>query len=527
MAAATHTIAYVGAASRRGDALGLLDRTEGRRLEDGSTLFTVRGHAPYKKEYRFVELSTADEALRFVRAHPVDALIVDTRVRPFADSADNPSEGGDFSRTRAGGVLACLFPEGGTPAVPRGRTIGLVGDGRSGAQASFQLGQYQLQSVLSNPELNNLIESLSDLLREPAAGKVAICLAGGGIEGLFYELGVLRALDAFMENRAVVDVDLFCGISAGAVLGSFLANGVGPEEIARGLGGQSARVKPLRRSQMFDPNGQELKRRTLRLGAQLLGGGFGPRGALSSLARALPSAFFAGNGVRQWLRSELQRPGMSDRFAKLRRPLFVGATDQDTSEAVVFGEPPHDEVPIHQAVRASSALIPFYAPERIGDRYYIDGAFSRTTNMRVAVRQGATLVILIDPLVPTRSEQPGYVHARGGMFGTMQGLKALINGRFDKAQKAIREMYPEVSFLLFRPEGDEMRILSGSPMKYFFRREVEEIAFRNTTRKMRRDLPEITGAFARHGIVFRDPDEARHPSLRPSPISPGAFGVGV
>src|SRR5690606_12130834 len=130
-------------------------------------------------------------------------------------------------------------------------------------------------------------------------------------------------------------------------------------------------------------------------------------------------------------------------------------------------------VPVHRAVRASCALVPFYPPIEIDGRWYIDGAFSRTTNMREAAKRGATLVILVDPLVPVRADSAGYVRARGGIYGAAQALKALINGRFDKAVGAIAEMHPNVAFHLFRPEQDEMRILSGSPMKYFYRREIE------------------------------------------------------
>ncbi|MCB9636770.1 MAG: hypothetical protein H6721_32060, partial [Sandaracinus sp.] len=161
---------------------------------------------------------------------------------------------------------------------------------------------------------------------------------------------------------------------------------------------------------------------------------------------------------------------------------------------------------------------------KIDGRWYIDGSFTRTTNMRVAVEQGATMVVLVDPLVPVRSDDPGYVRARGGIFSGMQAVKALINGRFDKAVRAIREMYPEVSFYLFRPHGDEMRVLSGSPMKYFFRREIEELAYRSTLAKVRAAFPELERDFARHGVVFRDPNGPAAPeSGRFAP----SVGIGI
>ncbi len=472
---------------------------------------------------RAFRVETPAAALSFLSQRGADVIVIDTRSHGFGDGAGENSSARPFSASPAGELLAHLFPGGRLHAgVQRDRVVGVVSADPAGADAAFHFGTYRVGSVLSAPSREALSLRVDELVAKRDGGRVAICLAGGGIEGLLYEIGVLRALDSFLPTKSVVDLDLFCGISAGAVLGAFLANGVGPDEIARGLAGGSARIEPIKRSELFDPNVREAGQRLSGLVRGVLRGGEGPRGVVSTVARALPSGAFAGKRLREYLKRQLNQVGMSDRFDDLRRPLFVGATDMDTSEAVVFGEDGFRHVPIHKAVRASSALTPFYAPEQIDGRYYIDGAYSRTTNMRVAVRQGATMVILIDPLVPAFSSRAGYVRERGGIYGTMQGLKALVNGRFDKAVRAIREMFPEVSFYLFRPYGDEMRILSGSPMKYFYRREVEEIAFRSTVEKMRGSLSDLTRDFARHGVPFEDPDRGSEP-----PARVGGTGLGV
>ena len=518
------TILYMGAGAAGGDPLGMLAEPGAQYLGDGSIVVTPAGAPPWSKAWRFVAAETPNAVAAYLAEHPVAALLIDTR-RP---SKSHPRAPGPFAVSPVGELLDRLFPAGAlASAIRRDRVIALLGDDAGANQAAYHFGAYRIGQILTHPSRSELKAALATLLHRPNVGRIAVCLAGGGIEGLLYEIGVLRAIETFLDNRSVVDFDLFCGISAGALLGAFLANGVGPDEIARGLAGQSARMARVRRRDLFDPNLGELGRRGLRLGRELLRGGDGPRGILSSLVRAVPSGIFAGDRLRAWLERELTRPGMSDRFSDLRRPLYVGATDQDTSQAVVFGEEGFDQVPIHRAVRASSALVPFYRPEKIGGRYYTDGGFSRTTNMRVAVRQGATLVILVDPLVPAFSRQAGYVYDRGGVFGSMQGLKALVNGRFDKAVRAIREMFPDVAFYLFRPEGDEMRILSGSPMKYFYRREIEEIAYARSVEKIRGALPQLARDFALHGVNFRDPS-----SEPPAPVShrlfePTALGIGL
>lgn len=522
------TIVYFGADRPGGDPMGLLDRPNSRSV-DGITVSVSFGASPIRRERRFVSFSDAEAAAKFIEDHPVHALVLDTRSAPFVSRAENSTYPGSFYASPAGQLLVRLFPDTHVSwALPRERVIPIVAEDRDATDAAYQLGGYRMGAVLVSPTLAEVFARLEPFFTRRGAGRIALCLAGGGIEGMLYEIGVLRALETFLKDRAVIDFDLFCGISAGAVIGSFLANGVGPNELSLGLLGKSQRVSPITKAQLFDPNVKEVSERSMQLLREFLRGGSGPRGIVSSLARATPSAAFAGNGLRAWLEQQLTRPGMSNRFDQLRRPLFVGATDQDTSEHVVFGEAGTKHVPIHRAVRASAAMTPVYTPELIDGRYYIDGAFSRTTNMRVAVNHGATLVILVDPLVPVYSRKGGYVHSRGGIFGAMQGLKGIINGRFDKAIRAIRDMHPDVMFHLFRPEREEMRILSGSPMKYFFRREVEEIAFESTTAKIRSMLPTLTRDFAQHGVTFRDPATQKSDRARVSPVfEPRSLGIGV
>ncbi|MBX3273600.1 MAG: patatin-like phospholipase family protein [Sandaracinaceae bacterium] len=499
------TILYFG--QRFGD-LGLDRLPDARAAEDGSIHF-AGSEGLLTTRRRAVGIGEPERALGYLRHQPVDALVLDARGAGLPEAKR---------------FLEQVFPHGrmGGPIL-RQRVLALVE--RDGIDGAFALGHHGIGGVVAHEGPEALERALGALLSQRGRGKIAVCLAGGGIEGLLYELGVLRALEAFLADRAVVDLDFFCGISAGAILAAFLANGIGPDEILRSLEGRGHRIDPIGKWDLFEPNYPEMGARLARLLAELARGGAGPRGAVSSLARAVPTAAFSGRRLGAWLARQLARPGMSDRFGALRRPLYIGATDQDTSQAVLFSHERHAHVPVHRAVQASSALVPFYPPVEVDGRYYVDGAFSRTTNMRVAARRGATLVILVDPLVPAVGRTPGYVRDRGGIYGTAQGLKALINGRFDKATRAIAEMYPNVAFHLFRPEADEMRILSGSPMKYFYRPEVEQIAYEATMRKLREGLAPIARDFRLHGVTLRDPDEADGGYASPRRFDGSALGL--
>ncbi len=480
-----HTILYVGSSLAT-----LTPHGVARRVGEGETSLARPVPA---SPLSFILEHDAARALRWLNARPVDAVVVDARAATGVPAAD------------AASVIGRLFSLSDLHGLgPRERTLVLIDPDEHGARVAFEAGRHRLATPLVSPDGPTLLAHLDGLLEARGRGKIALCLAGGGIEGLLYELGVIRAVDRFLLDRRLVDFDLFFGISAGSLLASMLANGISPDQIADGLRRGNDAVPRIKRSDLFDPNLRESLVRTGGFFRDVVGRGEA-RNPLSALYRALPSGLFAGDRLRAWVQRVLTAPGRSDSFEETRRPLFVGATDQDTSEAVVFGEPGWTDVPIHKAVRASCALAPFYAPENIGGRWYIDGAFTRTTNMRVAVRHGATLCLLVDPLVPIYSPSAGYVHARGGLFGAMQGLKTLINQRFDKAAVAIAEMFPNVAFHLFRPEAEEMRVLSGSPMKFLYREEIEHMAYEGTVRRLRSLLPRMQQDFARHGVRFQEP----------------------
>lgn len=447
---------------------------------------------------RFQVENSIPRLLARLRSHSAQALVIDAR-----------KESGPLDQSPSLELLHTLFDVHDISGpIGREQTWVVVDPDDRGSQVAFEAGRARIAGCLPTPDddlgWREVWRRVESMLRKRQGGQVALCLAGGGIEGLFYELGVLRGLQHFLPDFQVQDVDIICGISAGALLGGFLANGVGPADVARGIQFGNDRVDRIDRLTIFDPNVRELVQR---FGSSAASLATGRRSLLQSLFHLLPTGVFAGEGLLRYLEKQFSRPGMVDNFLELSRKLYIGATDQDTAEHVLFGSPGWEHVPIHQAIRASSALTPFYAPQVIEGRYYMDGAFTRTTNVRIAVEQGATLVILIDPLVPIYSERPGYVASKGGIMVGMQGLKSLIHGRFDRAIHMLRAMYPHVAFHLFQPDGATMRVMAGSPMKFFYRTEIEEISFRETVRAIRQHrFDSLQTDFARHSVAFVDPE---------------------
>src|SRR5207253_6566853 len=96
-------------------------------------------------------------------------------------------------------------------------------------------------------------------------GKRALVLCGGGITGLTYEIGALRALDDLLVGVTVNDFDIYVGTSAGSFVAALLANGVTPTEMALGIEGSNERLRPPTRWTIYRPNLGEAARRLFKL----------------------------------------------------------------------------------------------------------------------------------------------------------------------------------------------------------------------------------------------------------------------
>jgi NTE family protein len=440
-----------------------------------------------------VELFTNPHAaVAAVKRLPADLILIDNR--------DEGSQSG-FTGTMAGQALPELLAYNDPGRVPSRRSILVVlPKSDSTVHHAYAVGALQLGGVLLDPpSLIVALESAFRLVRPKKPGKVALCLAGGGIEGMIYEMGALRALDAHLVGRSVVDFDIFSGISAGSIISAFLVNGVRPKEFSDALLGKSSRLSPITRSMLFDPNLTEIASRAAGAAGDLLRGHW-LRKPLDAALKITPTALFSGDKMKWHLEKELNKPGMTNDFNKLQKELFVGVTDQDSGSHVTFGVDGMKDIPISHALRASAAMTPYYPPEKIKGRYYIDGIFTRAVNLDIAVARGAGLVICVDPLTPVQVDQPGYVSDRGGFFNTVQSVKALIRTRFSEVIGRAEEAYPNVAVCVFSPTRQDLEQMSLTMMRFVYRREVEQMAFKSVSQRIQRDFEWLAADFERHGF---------------------------
>jgi NTE family protein len=108
------------------------------------------------------------------------------------------------------------------------------------------------------------------------------------------------------------------------------------------------------------------------------------------------------------LRRAIERVVPATRFDQLRIPLTVTATDLDSGELVLLGDvgaqhaaplrdglPPHNAVPLHDALYASCALPLYFPPAVIDGRRLADGGLRAVLALDVAQRIPADLVVAV------------------------------------------------------------------------------------------------------------------------------------
>ncbi|MEW6336847.1 MAG: patatin-like phospholipase family protein [Acidobacteriota bacterium] len=346
------------------------------------------------------------------------------------------------------------------------------------------------------------------LLLERQRGKKTINAAGGGISGLYYELGVLKCLDDALD-KDVRDFDLYYGISAGAMVAAGLANGFHVDELIAKLG-RLDEAWPYRLQLSWRHlNLGEIPRRLLLAQRELTGylvrmvrgqDDFSVASMLGAWA-VLLGPLFDNAEFEEVIRRLFSTAGHTNDFASLRRRLFIGATDQDRREHVLFGDENHLDVPISKAIQASAAMHPFFPSVEINGRHYTDGIVTRTSNLRHAIDQGADLVFVLDPFVPLISDEPGTNARRSNMWVVEQDYKTLSHTRYEQARNEILRRNSRVSIYTFVPSNSMRRLMSGQ--NPFVSRNFHPIvcaAYRSAYRRMCHLETKLRGDLASHGM---------------------------
>ena len=359
--------------------------------------------------------------------------------------------------------------------------------------------------------------------------KRGIALAGGGPLGGIWEIGALVALDEALVGIDFTDCDVYVGVSSGSFVAAGLANGITPRAMYSMFIESDAADDPFEPELLLRPAIGEYLQRLATLpqlfltAAQRYIKAPWSRGFFASfqeLARAIPVGVFDNSGIGDYLARLFSTQGRSNDFRKLGHKLFLVATDLDSGRVVPFGARGWTSVPISQAVLASAALPGLFSPVEIRGRSYVDGALMKTLHASVALREGAKLLLCINPLVPFNADLAGRQTrskpislARAGLPTVLsQTFRAIIHSRMRVGMDRYRIDYPDADVLVFEPESSDTEMFFTNVFSYSARRHLSEHAYQKTRADLRRRIDEIEPILARHGIgIDRDTlfDKAR------------------
>ena len=357
--------------------------------------------------------------------------------------------------------------------------------------------------------------------RKPRQSRTALVLGGGGFTGGVYEIGALRALDLLAVNRTVNQFDVYVGTSAGSFVASLVANGVTPEEMMRVVNTQvPTAIRDIDLGTLMRPNYFDFLRSAALLPLRTVGvlrsmlGNLGSASLMDlgvGLAEGLPSGLYNGSGLESYVAEALADPDRSNDFRTLSNELFLTATDLDTCERIVLGGPGWEDVPISRAVAASSALPIVFKPVEVRGRQLIDGGIRSTTNVDIAVENGAKFVIVVNPLVPYVNDFekliPTVLGSRVRRVSDMgfahvgyQTFKLLAHQRLHEAVKQWQERYPGVDIILIEPDPNDELMFDTNIMNFTKRVEIARHGFESVTLKLANDYEELREICGRHGI---------------------------
>ncbi len=306
--------------------------------------------------------------------------------------------------------------------------------------------------------LRGWLERLGWSSRPPV--RRALVLAGGGVIGGMYEVGALAALEETLPSFRANDFDLYVGSSAGSVVGALMANGVPPLELYAILDEERDDPLNFHRGAVYHKGSFKGATRNL---TQFMWA-IGKRAVMDFhlewpdlLARSggdMPAGFFSLAPLEVYMREAFLARGLSNSFTGTPRPLLIAAIALDRAERVIFGQGDLMDVPISQAIAASSAIPGFFEPYRIGGRDYVDGDVGYTGHADLAVDAGASLLVAINPAVPQALTEAGEPEIRGGgLYAIMEqtGHIASLN-LFNVGLREIKLLHPEVEVLVVQPE---------------------------------------------------------------------------
>ena len=316
----------------------------------------------------------------------------------------------------------------------------------------------------------------------------ALVLSGGATKAFYFHLGVLKAL---MPEP----ITSIIGTSAGALIGAFLASGADVDTLMASANQKAlyvakydATIDMLSASSLFRP----------KLDSWIAQSGQTALSALRFLM-SLPSTLLKRDPlselIDQLIASQTEISGLfdssvleriftglmpSNNFTDTEVDLYVTATSLDSRERAVFNSVYSfrdannhfiRDVPIHRAIRASTAIPGLFDPVKIQGRYYVDGEIKQTLSTDIGMA-------LADRVIISHTYQP--LQLSGGQtvadLGWLNILKQSVSIVFYERIAAWRdiyaEQYPNKQIIWIEPEPDDLEFFLAP--EFSFRPEINK-----------------------------------------------------
>lgn len=350
--------------------------------------------------------------------------------------------------------------------------------------------------------------------------RIGLALGGGGPLGGIYEIGALRALDEALDGLDFNSLDVYVGVNAGSFVAANLANQMTTAQLCRIFVRNEAEVHPFHPEVFYRPAFREIGRRLLAVPGLLstavsrfVNNPYDQSllEAMTILAQAAPAGLFDNEGLHDYLCRAFNMLGRTNDFRQLKRSLYIVAADVESTEAVCFGAPGYDHVPISRAVQASTSSPGIYVPVEIDGRYYVDGTLRKGLHASVAFEDGADLVLAVNPQVPIDASAavragtmtPGEL-TRSGMPNLLsQTFRTMVYSRMQSGIAQYGRDYPDRDILLFEPTRDDAKLFFSNVFSFQSRRMVCEHAYQMTRRDLLKRADVLEPKLAKYGITLR------------------------
>ena len=349
--------------------------------------------------------------------------------------------------------------------------------------------------------------------------EISLNLAGGGVTGVFFHIGVLAALDDHLSVKSH-QYGTYVGSSAGSLIATACAFGMDSQSWLQGILKDDRSLFYIERRDIYRFSVLDWTREFFKFLWTLFYILYLKASRVEDapsffwgLKDSLPDGLFSMRYYERWIKKFLEKMDAPMFFSQLDRPLFIPSFDLDSSERIVFGREGFQHIPFYKAITASSAIPMFFKPVEIEERHYVDGGLGQMAHLDLAVTEQTKLVILINPMVPIQNdlrkvkiktvfEDTGRIRDKGLTYIYDQTMRMEVLHRVHAAINHFKHRYPDIEVLLIEPELDDPRMFLFNPMDFESRKQVVQHAYDLTRLKLKENSEHWKRVMDKHGVTM-------------------------